>query len=141
MSRDSAGQPRIFLIEEDDETRPVIRQNLKRAGYKVLLAVDEEDALDRADGGCLVVDLILVNLVEKSTDEALRVGRAVRERARFDGATPLVVRAEDYGPDVEGTDVNVGGNDWITYPDDSDQLGRLLRRLLKGGDADGHHAA
>ncbi|HEX8181093.1 MAG TPA: hypothetical protein VF525_16215 [Pyrinomonadaceae bacterium] len=130
MSRGEEGRPIIFLIEEDDETRVVLRQNLKREGYKVRLAIDEEDALDRAESGGLFAHLILVNLVSKSVDEALRVGRTVREHAALDGATPLVIRPETYGKDVEGTDVNVAGNDWITYPDDSDQLSRLLRRLL-----------
>ena len=133
--------PAIFLIEEDDETRTFLRQNLKRQGYKVLLAIDEEDALDRADGGCLRADLILVNLTGKPADEGLRVGRAVRERASLDGATPLVVSPERYDKDVEGTDVNVAGNDWITYPDDSDQLSRLLRRLLTRHDDTADQAA
>jgi DNA-binding response OmpR family regulator len=141
MSPDKDGRPVIFLIEEDEETRAVLRQNLKRQGYKVLLAIDEEDALDRADGGCLRADLILVNLVGRPAAEGLRVGRAVRERARLDGATPLVVRPERYDHDLEGTDVNVAGNDWITYPDDSDQLSRLLRRLLTGRDDTADQAA
>jgi hypothetical protein len=38
--------------------------------------------------------------------------------------------AEKYGPDLEGTDVNVSENDWITYPEDAEQLERLLARLL-----------
>ena len=78
MHRDGDGRPIIFLIEEDDETRRVMRASLKRAGYKVLLAFDEEDALDRADSGGLLAALILVNLVGKSADEALSVGRTVR---------------------------------------------------------------
>ena len=32
--------------------------------------------------------------------------------------------------ELEGTDVNVSGNDWITYYEDGDQLHRLLERLL-----------
>ena len=129
MGRDGREQRIIFLVEEDDQTRPVLRQNLKRAGYKVLLALDEEDALDRGESGCLRADLVLVNLVGKSVDEALHAGRRIRERAGLDGETPLVVMAERYGPDVEGMDIHAGGNDWITYPDDSDQLHSLLRRL------------
>ena len=129
MGRDGGEKLTIFLVEEDDETRSVLRQNLKRAGYKVLLALDEEDALDRGQGGNLRADLVLVNLVGKSVDEALHAGRRIREQAGLDGVTPLVIMADQYGPDVEGTDMHAGGNDWITYPDDSDQLHRLLRRL------------
>jgi len=130
MIRDGEGRPIIFLIEEDDEMRPVLRQNLKHEGYKVLLALDEEDALDRIDSGGLSAALILVNLIGASVDELLRVGRTVRARARLDGATPLVVRVEKYGAELQGTDVCVDNNDWITYPDDAVQLRQLLRRLL-----------
>ena len=41
-------QATIFLVEEDDETRPFLKQNLQRDGYRIAIALDEEDAL--ADG-------------------------------------------------------------------------------------------
>ena len=131
MSGTSVGQRTIFLVEEDDDVRPLLRQNLIREGYRVLLALNEEDALDRVSGaGNVNADLILVNLVGKSLEDALKIGRRIREHARFDGATPLVVMPEKYGEDVEGTNVNVGGNDWITYPEDAEQLRDLLNRLM-----------
>jgi hypothetical protein len=57
----------------------------------------------------------LVNLVGEAADEVLSVGRRVRDHAQYDGHAPLVVIPEIYGKDVEGTDVNVKGNDWIHY--------------------------
>ncbi|MDX6695339.1 MAG: hypothetical protein QOF02_2942 [Blastocatellia bacterium] len=119
----------IFLVEEDDDTRPLMRENLQREGYRVLLAVDEEDAMDRVSGG-VKADLIIINLVGKPLERVLHIGRAIREHAKYDGHTPLVVMAEKYGADLEGTDVNVSGNDWITYPEDHEQLRNLLARLL-----------
>ena len=119
----------IFLIEEDDETRRLLVANLKRQGYRVLLAVDEEDARDRVSGGRLRADLVLVNLVGKPPSEVLEIGRRIRSCAELRGGTPLVVMAEKYGPDLEGTDVQAGENDWITYPEDGEQLERLLARL------------
>jgi DNA-binding response OmpR family regulator len=118
----------VFLVEEDDQTRPLLKSNLEREGYRVLLALDEEDAHNRVGGGRLVADLILVNLVGVQPDEALHAGRRIRQDAELD--VPLVVMAEKYGPDLEGTDVNVSGNDWITYLEDHDQLKNLLARLL-----------
>jgi hypothetical protein len=38
--------------------------------------------------------------------------------------------AEKYRPNLEGTDVNVGGNDWITYPEDADPLRNLKEVML-----------
>ncbi|HEY9402959.1 MAG TPA: response regulator [Pyrinomonadaceae bacterium] len=128
MSQEPGGQPTIFLVEEDDDTRPILKHNLKTYGYRVLLALDEEDALERIVG-VSHADLLLVNLVGKMPDEVLQIGRRIREHAKYDGHTPLVVMAEKYGVDVEGTDVNVGGNDWITYLEDPGQLKNLLHRL------------
>ncbi|MDQ1522708.1 MAG: hypothetical protein QOE47_632 [Pyrinomonadaceae bacterium] len=128
MTNEQGSRPTIFLVEEDDDTRPVLRQNLQNYGYRVLLALDEEDALERI-GGVAHADLFLVNLVGKTPAEVLQVGRRIREHAKYDGHTPLVVMAEKYGKDLEGTDVNVDGNDWVTYLEEPDQLRNLLRRL------------
>jgi DNA-binding response OmpR family regulator len=126
----------IFLIEEDDETRRLLVASLKGQGYRVLLAVDEEDAMERAGGGRLEADLVLVNLVGKAPEEAIVSGRRIRGHAELSAGTPLVVLAEKYGPDLEGTDVQVGENEWITYPENGEQLERLLARLTAGLDPD-----
>jgi CheY-like chemotaxis protein len=124
-------QSTIFLIEEDDETRRLLMQQLRGDGYHVIVAIDEKDALERVEGGHVHADLVLINLVKKSLEEALRIGRRVREQAKYDGHTPLVVMPEKYDKDVEGTDVNVEGNDWIHYlGEEPDQLRNLLARLL-----------
>ena len=116
-------------MEEDDDTRPILKRNLQRYGYRVSIALDEEDAVDRANGDGLQADLILVDTVGVSLEDALCMGRRIREHAKRNGHTPLVVMAEKYGTDVEGTDVNVCGNDWITYLEDHGQLESLLARL------------
>ncbi|HEX8143378.1 MAG TPA: hypothetical protein VF553_12330 [Pyrinomonadaceae bacterium] len=128
----SGGENRrtILLVEEDDETRPILRANLQTDGYRLLLALDEEDAFDRVGGGGAQADLVLINLVGKAPEAGLAAGRRIRAHAKYDGHTPLVVMAEKYGQELEGTDVNVSGNDWITYPEDHDQLRNLLARLL-----------
>jgi DNA-binding response OmpR family regulator len=130
MGDENRERPCIFLVEEDDEMRPVLKQNLTRYGYRMSLALDEADALERVGGGHLKADLVLINLVGKSVEEVLVIGRGIRTHAKYDGHTPLVVLAEKYGADVEGTDVNVSGNDWVTYLEDHNQLKNLLARLL-----------
>ena len=130
MTIEQDGQPTIFLVEEDDETRVVSKQSLTGYGYRLTVALDEEDAIDRVSNGQLNADLVLINLVGKSVEDTLRIGRSIREHAKFDGHTPLVVMAEKYPKDLEGTDVNVGGNDWIFYlGEELEQLRDLLRRL------------
>ncbi len=130
MYGDGLDRPTILFIEEDDDTRFIMKRNLQREGYRVLLAVDEQDALERVGDGHANAHLLLVNLVGKAPEEMLTFGRTVRRHGHYDGWTPLVVMAEKYGKDVEGTDVNVCDNDWITYLEEPNQLNNLLARLL-----------
>ena len=119
----------ILLIEEDDEARPILLHNLRRAGYDVLVAVDEASACDWLSAGDMRADLILVNLVGKTTDEAFDAGRRVKQESALDGSTPVVVIAEKYGDGLEGTDVPAGEGEWVTYIEDSTQLHALIARL------------
>jgi DNA-binding response OmpR family regulator len=119
----------ILLIEEDDDARPIIRHNLRRAGFDVLVAVDEQTALDWLEAGRARADLILVNLVDKTTEEVFAAGRRVKQHTTLNGATPIVVIAEKYGDGLEGTDVRAGEGEWVTYMEDSTQLHDLLARL------------
>ena len=132
----------ILLIEEDDDARPIVRHNLRREGYDVLVAVDVASALDWLSAGRANADLILVNLVGQPTSAALAAGRRVRERNGSDGRTPLVVIAERYDEELEGSDVKAGEGEWVSYMEDSGQLHALLARLTgHDGGAGGNGAA
>jgi DNA-binding response OmpR family regulator len=121
----------ILLIAEDKDVHPYLKRYLRQAGYKVLMAVDTEDAFEWIGDGYVHADLVLIDLIGKTTDEALSIGREVREHAKYDGHTPLIVMAEKYSKDVEGTDVNVGENDWVYYlGEDPDQLQNLLSNVI-----------
>jgi len=129
MGSGQGKQPTIFLVEEDDDTRAVLRDSFTRYGYRVTVAIDEEDALDRVSNG-LSADLVLIDVVGKSLEETLQSGRRIREQSKFDGNTPLIVMAEKYDKDLEGTDENAGGNDWILYlGEEPEQVKNLLYRL------------
>ena len=65
-----------------------------------LVAIDEEDALDRVSNGQMSVDLLLINVVGKSVEDTLQMGRRIREQAKLDGNTPLIVMAEKYRKDL-----------------------------------------
>jgi DNA-binding response OmpR family regulator len=124
----------IFLVEEDDDARPGLTSHIRQLGYRLLVAADMEDAVEWVSGEMVIhADLVLVDLVGRTTEESLEIGRSLREHARYDGHTPLVVMAEKYGREVEGTDVNVEGNDWVMYlGEETSQLESLLARLLDG---------
>lgn len=121
--------PTILLVEQDDETRPLLRHNLRSKGYRAIVALDEEDAIERTWGGRERPDLILLNQFKLSIDEFINMGRRIRQSAGFPSRTPIVVMAERYGADLEGKDVLVGECEYVTYPEDAQQLMNLLHRL------------
>lgn len=42
---------------------------------------------------------------------------------------PIIILAERYGPDLEGQDIQVGDNEYVSYLEDGEQLKLLLQRL------------
>jgi hypothetical protein len=80
--------------------------------------------------GYIHADLVLVDLLGKLPEEALTIGRRLREHCKYDGHTPLVVMPEKVPQDLQGTDEKVNDLEWICYYEDIEQLKRLLARLL-----------
>jgi CheY-like chemotaxis protein len=114
----------------DEETRRPPVRNLRGYGYRVVVAVDEEDALERVEGRGVDADLVLVNLVGETADEVLGDGRRVGQHAGYDGRTPLVAMPEKYDKELEDTEANGGGNDWVFYLGEvPDRLRDLLARF------------
>jgi DNA-binding response OmpR family regulator len=133
ISPHTAARPTVFLVEEDDDVRPLLTRGLRSRGYRLLVAALLEDAREWAGVETPIhADLVLVNLVGKNIEEALILGRDLCDHAKYDERTPLVVVPEKVPQELEGLDVNVSGADWVCYyEEDSDQLQALLARLLK----------
>ncbi|MBA2620691.1 MAG: response regulator transcription factor [Acidobacteria bacterium] len=119
----------IFLVEEDNDGRPALRENLKNNGYGVTLAIDEEDALDRVKNGYLQANLVLINLLRKSPEQILDIARRICRAGSLD--VPIVVIAQRYGEELEGTNLKTGEKEYIAYLEDGEQLLSLLSRLVR----------
>lgn len=129
MSGKQHRQSTILAIEQDDRTRPLLKHNLCSQGYRVLLALDFEDALERAWGRREPPDVLLINQFKLPLEETVNMGQYVRKSAGFPSHTPIIVMAECYGIELEGKDVKVGANEYVTYLEDAQQLLNLLHRL------------
>ncbi|HEY9697041.1 MAG TPA: hypothetical protein V6D10_07245 [Trichocoleus sp.] len=123
--------PTIFVLEPDDEVRPVLTQNLKNWGYQVVMACNESDAMQRVQKHRRF-NLILLNQFRQSIEESRAIGQLIRKAAGLDGHTSIVIMAEQYGADLEGQDIQVGEGECVTYLEDGEQLKRLLYRLCPG---------
>ena len=120
----------ILLIEDDDDTRPFLNQQLRTEGYRVLVAPDDARALKRIGDGLASAALILINQ-GKQPDDCIATGRRVRRQAGLGDDVPVVVLASTHGGDMEGKNVLVGAHVWVSYLVDGRQLPGLLARILR----------
>ncbi|MBD2256869.1 hypothetical protein [Pseudanabaena sp. FACHB-2040] len=128
--------PFIFVLEPDDEVRPLLKHNLQNWGYELIIALDEADAIQRIQGGHEHFHLILINQAGQSIAQMLEIGSRIRQSSQLEDPVPILVMAERYGADLEGQDIQVSENEYVTYLEDGQQLKVILQRLCPVPDAD-----
>jgi DNA-binding response OmpR family regulator len=99
---------------------------LKADGYRVALASAEREAINitRPERP----DLILVSGSALPDNVLVKVGRMRKESAVGDEVPVVVFCAQDI---PEGEEVAIGGNVYLTNPDNFNQLRSLVARLLQ----------
>jgi len=116
----------ILVVEDVYETRAGIDTLLKANGYRVALASADEEAINRTRPER--PDLILVS-GSALPDNVLVKVRRIRKEAAVDDEVPVVVFCAHDIP--EGEEVAIGGNVYLTNPDNFNQLRSLVARLLQ----------
>ena len=115
----------ILVVEDVYETRAGIDTLLKANGYRVVFARADGEAINstRAERP----DLILVSGAGLPNNVLVKA-RRVRKEAGVDDEIPVVVFcAQDIS---EGEEVAIGGNVYLTNPDNFNQLRSLVARLI-----------
>jgi len=115
----------ILVVEDVYETRAGIDTLLKVNGYRVALASAEEEAINSTRPER--PDLILVSGSALPDNVLVKVDRIRKEAAVGDEVPVVVFCAHDI---PEGEEVVIGGNVYLTNPDNFNQLRSLVARLL-----------
>ena len=126
MDNESGLKPTILVVEDVHETRDGIEKLLMVDGYRLVLARDELDGIERARQQR--PDLILVSLGGSPSD-ILCSGQRIRESAAAGEDVPIVIFCFDEIP--AGAEVAIGKNVHIAQPDNFNELRGLLSRLLQ----------
>ena len=113
----------ILVVEDVYETRAGIDTLLKANGYRVALASTEAINSTRLERP----DLILVSRSALPDNILVKVDRIRKEAAVGDDVPVVVFCVQDI---PEGEEVAIGGNVYLTNPDNFNQLRDLLARLL-----------
>jgi len=119
----------ILLVEDDQEIREYMKRFLEDLGYEVALATNEIDSLNLMNEPHNAVKLILMNQ-RMVSDDALAAGRRIREHVNVSNSAPVIVLPFEFRKELEGTDENMGGQDYKSYMTSEQQLEDLLAGLL-----------
>ena len=116
--------PRVLVVEDDEEIAQVLQRSLRLEGYEVRIAADGEAALDPAaafDPDLVILDLGLPKL------DGMEVAR--RLRAADDVPILMLTARDALEARVEGLDA--GADDYLVKPFERQELLARLRALLR----------
>ena len=120
LSRD----PRVLVVEDDEEIAQVLQRSLRMEGYEVRVAGDGEAALDAAS--TFHPDLVVLDLGLPKLD-GVEVAR--RLRAADDVPILMLTARDALDSRVEGLDA--GADDYLVKPFERQELLARLRALLR----------
>jgi two-component system response regulator MprA len=116
--------PRVLVVEDDDEIAQVLQRSLRLDGYDVRVAGDGQAALDQA--ASYHPDLVILDLGLPKID-GIEVAR--RLRAADDVPILMLTARDAVESRVEGLDS--GADDYLVKPFERQELLARLRALLR----------
>jgi two-component system response regulator MprA len=120
----SGRDPRVLVVEDDEEIAQVLQRSLRLEGYEVRIAGDGETALDQS--AAFNPDLVILDLGLPTLD-GIEVARRLRSS---DDVPILMLTARDaLESRVEGLDS--GADDYLVKPFERQELLARLRALLR----------
>ena len=123
---DRSSPPTVMVVEDFEDNRFMMRRLLEMSGYRVLEAINGEEAVElahRERPQLILMDLSLPQL------DGLAATRRIRQNADLRDVPIVAVSAHDTA-DFHADALAAGCNDYVTKPIDFDQLEALLVRLL-----------
>jgi two-component system, OmpR family, KDP operon response regulator KdpE len=121
---------RVLVVDDEPAIRRLLRQTLERAGHEVIDAADARVAL--AAVAQTAPDAVLLDLGLPGRDGL----ELVPVIARTPGIALLVVSARDATEDKVAA-LDLGADDYVTKPFDSEELLARLRVALRRSEAKG----
>ena len=125
-SENGSAPPTVMVVEDFEDNRFMMRRLLEMSGYRVLEAVNGEEAVELAHKErpqLILMDLSLPQL------DGLAATRRIRQYPDMKDVPIVAVSAHDTA-DFHADALAAGCNDYVTKPIDFDQLEALLSRLL-----------
>ena len=117
----------VLLVEDTEDNRFMMRRLLEMAGYRVIEAMNGEEAVKLAESDR--PNLILMDLSLPVID-GLAATRLIRKLPDFDAIPIIAVSAHDTS-DFQSEAIDAGCNSYVTKPIDFNELEELIAQLLQ----------
>ena len=127
MTESNGAGPTVLVVEDFEDNRFMMRRLLEMSGYRVVEAVNGEQAVEVAASER--PDLILMDLSLPKLD-GLAATRRIRQSGGL-GEVPIVAVSAHDTSDFHADALAAGCNEYVTKPIDFDQLESLLKKLLE----------
>src|SRR5215213_8307723 len=125
--KEQAEPPTILLVEDTEDNRFMMRRLLEMTGYKVVEAMNGEEAVRLAEAES--PQLILMDLSLPVID-GLAATRLIRKLPRLQ-VTPIIAVSAHDTSDFQLEAMSAGCNSYITKPIDFNELEQLITQLLQ----------
>jgi two-component system, cell cycle response regulator DivK len=125
MTDKNESRPTVLVVEDFEDNRFMMRRLLEMSGYRVLEAVNGQQAVETAAKEH--PDIILMDLSLPMLD-GLAATRRIRAQNGL-GKVPIVAVSAHDSADFHAEALAAGCNEYVTKPIDFDQLVQLLDNL------------
>ena len=119
---------RVLCIEDDAETRILIKKGLGKAGLQVDAAWSGEKGVEAAMSG--IFDCVLIDLMMPGMD-GFQVIQALKTQG-LTSKTPVVVLTARDDQESRRRAMAAGANEYMLKPFDLEELTNLIRSLVAG---------
>ena len=116
----------VLLVEDTEDNRFMMRRLLEMTGYRVVEAMNGEEAVRLAKTES--PNLILMDLSLPVID-GLAATRLIRKLPQFESTPIIAVSAHDTD-DFQTEAIQAGCNTYVTKPIDFNELEQLIAKLL-----------
>ena len=123
---------RVLLAEDDPNFGSVLKNYLELNDYEVTLAIDGNEAYDRFIAGTYDICLLDVMMPKK---DGFTLAKEIREK---DSGIPIIFLTAKTMKEDMLSGFQVGADDYITKPFDSEVLIYKLKAILKRSNERGH---
>ena len=119
----------ILIVEDEKDIVKMLDYNLKKEGYKTLVANDGEDALDMAN--TKLPDIILLDLMLPGVD-GLEVCKELKSE-RKTSAIPVIMLTAKAQESDKVVGLELGADDYVTKPFSPRELIARIKAVLRRG--------